>query len=172
MDLLQPWLVERIIDEGIAKSDLDLVRETGLIMIGVALIGMIGGVLCGVFAIRASQGFGADLRSSLSRKVQELTFSNLGRLETGSPITPLTNDVTQLTEVVAMLLRIMVRTRPAPRIVFPFICGKRRWVPEISPYHKISREPSVLEDSEVNVHECTDYPGTMTHPTASFHYSA
>ena len=109
MDLLQPWLVERIIDEGVAKSDLDVVRETGLIMIAVALVGMVGGVLCGVYAVRASQGFGADLRSSLFRKVQDLSFGNLDRLETGSLITRLTNDVTQLTEMVAMLLRIMVR---------------------------------------------------------------
>ena len=109
MDLLQPLLIERIIDEGIAQSDLDIVRETGLIMIGVALIGMIGGVLCGVFAIRAAQGFGADLRGSLFRKVQDLSFGNLDRLETGGLITRLTNDVTQLTEMVGMLLRIMVR---------------------------------------------------------------
>ena len=109
MDLLQPWLIERIIDEGVAQSDLDLVRETGLIMIGVALVGMIGGVFCGVFAVRAAQGFGADLRGSLFRKVQDLSFGNLDKLETGGLITRLTNDVTQLTDTVAMLLRVMVR---------------------------------------------------------------
>src|SRR5690606_24339336 len=109
MDLLQPWLVQRIIDEGIAKSDLAVVRQTGLLMVGVATIGMITGALCGVFAIRAAQGFGADLRSTLFRKVQTLSFGNLDRLETGSLITRLTNDVTQLTEMVAMLLRIMIR---------------------------------------------------------------
>lgn len=109
LDLLQPWLIARIIDEGVTKSDIDVVRQTGLIMIGVATLGMITGVLCSVFAIRASQGFGADLRGSLFRKVQDLSFGNLDRLETGGLITRLTNDVTQLTETVAMLLRIMVR---------------------------------------------------------------
>ncbi len=109
MDLLQPRLVERIIDEGIARNDGAMVRDTALLMLGVALIGMIGGVLCGVFAIRASQGFGADLRGTLFRKVQSLSFSNLDDLETGSLVTRLTNDVTQLTDTVAMLLRIMVR---------------------------------------------------------------
>src|SRR5690606_24935534 len=109
MDLLQPRLVERIIDEGIAQNDGAMVRDTALLMLGVALIGMIGGVLCGVFAIQASQGFGADLRGTLFRKVQSLSFSNLDDLETGSLVTRLTNDVTQLTDTVAMLLRIMVR---------------------------------------------------------------
>ncbi len=109
MDLLQPRLVERIIDEGIAQNDGVVVRNTALLMLGVALVGMVGGVLCGIFAVRASQGFGADLRGTLFRKVQSLSFSNLDELETGSLVTRLTNDVTQLTDTVAMLLRIMVR---------------------------------------------------------------
>ncbi len=109
LDLLQPWLIARIIDDGIANSNDDLVRDTGLIMIGVATLAMIVGVSCSIFAVRASQGFGADLRGALFGKVQQLSFGNLDRLETGGLITRLTNDVTQLTETVAMLLRIMVR---------------------------------------------------------------
>ena len=57
-------------------------------MLGVAVIGLIGGILCGVFAIQASQGFGADLRGTLFRKVQSLSFSNLDHLETGSAYHP------------------------------------------------------------------------------------
>ena len=109
MDLLQPRLMQRIIDEGIARNDAGTVVRTGLLMVGVALIGLAGGMLCGVAAIRASQGFGADLRGTLFGKVQALSFGNLDRLETGSLITRLTTDVTQLVDVVAMLLRIMVR---------------------------------------------------------------
>lgn len=109
MDLMQPRLVQRIIDDGIAKNDMDLVRETAILMMLFTIVGAIGGSLCGVFAIKAAQGYGADLRSDLFRKVQGLSFGNLDRLETGSLITRLTNDVTQLTELIAMLLRIMVR---------------------------------------------------------------
>lgn len=108
-DLFQPRLIERIIDQGIEQNDLVVVRNTAMLMIAVALVGMIGGVLCGVFAIRASQGFGADLRGTLFRKVQSLSFANIDQLETGSLITRLTNDVTQLIEMIAMMLRIMVR---------------------------------------------------------------
>lgn len=109
MDLMQPRLLQRIIDEGIAQSNMAVVLNTGGWMIGVALIGLVGGMGCTVFAILAGQGFGADLRGDLFRKVQQLSFGNLDRLETGALITRLTNDVTQVMEIVMMLLRIMVR---------------------------------------------------------------
>jgi len=109
MDLMQPRMIQRIVDEGIAQLDMAVVVNTGLLMIGLALIGAIGGVGCTVFSVLASQGFGTDLRSALFRKVQSLSFGNLDKLETGQLITRLTNDVTQVQEVVSMLLRIMVR---------------------------------------------------------------
>jgi ATP-binding cassette subfamily B protein len=109
MDLMQPRMIQRIVDEGIAQLDLNVVIQTGLLMIGLALLGAIGGVGCTVFTMIASQGFGADLRDALFRKVQSLSFGNLDRLETGQIITRLTNDVTQAQEVVSMMLRIMVR---------------------------------------------------------------
>ncbi len=109
MDLLQPRLIQRIVDVGLARSDLNVVVSTGATMVAVALIGLIGGMGCTVFAVLASQGFGTDLRGTLFRKVQELSFGNLDRLETGKLVTRLTNDVTQVQDVVMMLLRVMVR---------------------------------------------------------------
>ncbi len=109
MDLLQPRMIQRIVDQGIAQLDLGIVANTGLLMVGLALIGAVGGVGCTVFAMLAAQGFGTDLRSALFRKVQSLSFGNLDKLETGQLITRLTNDVTQVQEIVAMMLRIMVR---------------------------------------------------------------
>jgi ATP-binding cassette subfamily B multidrug efflux pump len=109
MDLLQPRLIQRIIDEGIARNDMSTVLTTGAWMIAVAIIGLAGGLGCGVYAIMAGQYFGADLRSAVFRKTQSLSFGNLDKLETGGLITRLTNDVTQVQEVVMMMLRIMVR---------------------------------------------------------------
>ncbi len=109
MDLTQPQLIQRIVDQGIAHHALGVVVTTGLWMVGCALIGLAGGMGCTVFAILAGQAFGADLRGALFRKVQTLSFGNLDRLETGGLITRLTNDVTQVTEVVMIMLRIMVR---------------------------------------------------------------
>ncbi|MGA9347539.1 MAG: ABC transporter ATP-binding protein [Anaerolineae bacterium] len=109
MDLMQPRLVQRIVDEGIARLDMSVVTNTGLLMVGLALVGAAGGLGCTVFATMAAQGFGADLRHALFRHVQSFSFGNLDDLETGQLITRLTNDVTQVQQVVAMMLRIMVR---------------------------------------------------------------
>ena len=109
MDLMQPRLIQRIVDDGIARGDMSLVVSTGLWMLGLAIVGLIGGVACAVYAIMAGQHFGADLRGTLFRKVQALSFGNLDHLDTGGLITRLTNDVTQVQEVVMMMLRIMVR---------------------------------------------------------------
>ncbi len=109
MDLMQPRMVERIIDEGIARLDLNLVLQTGLLMFGLAVIGALGGSSNGFFAESAVQAFGADLREALFRRVQIFSFGNLDELETGQLITRLTNDVTQVQEALLMILRILVR---------------------------------------------------------------
>lgn len=109
MDLLQPTLIAHIIDDGIARQDTAFVVRTSGWMVTAALVGLMGGMVCTLFAILAAQGFGADLRHALFGKVQTLSFGNLDHLETGKLITRLTNDVTQVQELVAMALRIMVR---------------------------------------------------------------
>lgn len=109
MDLMQPRMVQRIVDEGIAHLNLPLVIQTGLLMVGLACVGALGGMSNGIFAEMTAQGFGADLRDTLFRKVQTFSFGNLDELETGQLITRLTNDVTQVQEAVVMILRMLVR---------------------------------------------------------------
>ena len=109
MDVLQPRLIQSIIDQGIGRHDQAHVVHTGLAMLGVALVGILGGVLCTVFAVWVSEGYAADLRRALFAKVQTLSFANLDTLETGALITRLTNDVTQVQNLVMAMLRFMVR---------------------------------------------------------------
>ena len=109
MDLMQPRMVQRIVDEGIARLDLNLVIQTGLLMFSLAVIGASGGMSNGIFAEIAAQGFAADLREFLFRKVQTFSFGNLDELETGQLITRLTNDVTQVQDAIVMIVRILVR---------------------------------------------------------------
>ncbi|HMB21188.1 MAG TPA: ABC transporter ATP-binding protein, partial [Anaerolineales bacterium] len=109
MDLMQPRMVQRIVDEGIARLDLNLVLHTGLLMFGLAIVGAFGGMSNGIFAEMSAQAFAADLREALFRKVQTFSFGNLDELETGQLITRLTNDVTQVQEALVMILRILVR---------------------------------------------------------------
>jgi ATP-binding cassette, subfamily B, multidrug efflux pump len=108
-DLLQPALMSRIINTGIGIGDTAYILKTGLVMLGVALLGMAGGTGCTVFAVKASQNFGTDLRTGLFRKVQSFSFANLDKLKTGSVITRLTNDVMQVQQLVLTMLRMMVR---------------------------------------------------------------
>lgn len=109
LDLQQPRLLQTIIDQGIARSDSNFVIHTCLLMLGLAFLGVWAGVGCGFFSVLASQGFGGDLRGALFRKVQTLSFGNLDQLQTGALITRLTNDVSQVQDLVMMMLRMMVR---------------------------------------------------------------
>jgi ATP-binding cassette subfamily B protein len=97
------------VDVGIANLDLGVVVRTGALMIGLALIGAVGGMTNGIFAVKASQGFGADLGDTLFRKVQTLSFANLDELETGQLVTNLTNDVNQVQLALHQMLRILIR---------------------------------------------------------------
>ncbi|TVY08122.1 ABC transporter ATP-binding protein [Paenibacillus cremeus] len=109
MDLLQPKLMASIVDQGVLTGDLAHIQKTGLLMAGIALIGLIGGVGCTIFSSFASQYFGADVRKDLFHQIQSLSFQKLDQFHTGSLITRLTNDVTQAQTFVQMLLRFMVR---------------------------------------------------------------
>uniref|UniRef100_A0A7C3RK63 ABC transporter ATP-binding protein n=1 Tax=Dictyoglomus thermophilum TaxID=14 RepID=A0A7C3RK63_DICTH len=108
-DLYQPTLLAHIVDNGILKNNFSLILNTGLIMLGIAFIGMIGGVGCTVFSSLASQYFGRDLRNELFKRVQKFSFKNIDKFHTSSLITRLTNDVNQVQTLVMMSLRIMVR---------------------------------------------------------------
>jgi ATP-binding cassette subfamily B protein len=109
MDLMQPLMMKRIIDVGIATGGTAVVLRSGALMVVFALLGAVGGVGCTVFAVRAAMRYGADLRAALYSKIQTLSFGNLDRLGTGHLVTRLTNDVTQVQDAVLMALRILVR---------------------------------------------------------------
>ena len=108
-DLLQPTLMARIVDRGIAGGNTDVILETGTLMIAVAVLGVGGGMGCTFFACLASQNFGAGLRTALFAKTQSFSFKNLDAFSTASLITRLTNDVTQVQNIVLAMLRMMVR---------------------------------------------------------------
>lgn len=108
-DLIQPALMAQIIDKGIASGNIYFIVRTGLLMVATALIGMIGGIGCTIFASNAAQNFSADLRTDLFKKVQSFSFEDLDKFKTASLITRLTNDVVQVQNVVLAMLRTLVR---------------------------------------------------------------
>ncbi len=109
LELMQPRLVQRIVDEGIARGDLDLVIETGLWMLGLAIGGVLFGIGNAWFGVWVAQRVETDVRSALFGKIQSLSFGNLDKLSTGHLITRLTNDVRQVGEVARLILRILSR---------------------------------------------------------------
>lgn len=115
MDLLQPMLMARIIDLGVKTGDVGFILTSGLGMLGIAFIGVAGGLGCVALSNIAAQNFAADLRLDIFKKVQSYSFSELDRFRTGSLITRLTNDVAQVQMVVAMMMRLMIR---APLLFF------------------------------------------------------
>lgn len=98
-----------IVDQGIETGDVAFIIHTGLKMVGIALIGVAGGIGCTIAASIASQSFGADLRTALFEKVQSFSFANLNRFKTSSLITRLTHDVVQIQNAVMISLRMLVR---------------------------------------------------------------
>ncbi|MWV46467.1 ATP-binding cassette domain-containing protein [Paenibacillus sp. HJL G12] len=105
MDLWLPALMASIVNNGIIAGDLAYIQRTGLLMLGVAFIGLLGGVGCTIFSSYASQNVSMDLRNSLFTKIQTFSFRNIDELKTGSLITRLTNDVVQVQTFVQMMLR-------------------------------------------------------------------
>ncbi len=110
MDLQQPNYMADIVDIGIANGDINYVFGKLLAMLGIAFIGMIGGIGNCYTSSVAAIGFGTDIRSAAFRKIQTFSFSNLDRFQTSSLITRLTNDITQLQNVVTMSLAMMIRS--------------------------------------------------------------
>lgn len=108
-DLIQPRLMARIVDIGVASRDLGYVYATGAMMIGIALVGLLGGTGATIFSCTAAQYFGRDLREALFAKVQSYSFEELDSFKTASLITRLTNDVQQIQHIVMLSLRMLVR---------------------------------------------------------------
>lgn len=114
-EVVLPKLMSMIINYGCGQAENVAAKGTGYIigvgavMIVTALLMMLGGVLGAYFAVKASVNFSADLRRDVFGKVQRFSFANIEKFSTGSLVTRLTNDITNMQNVVEMSLRMMLR---------------------------------------------------------------
>ena len=110
-EMLMPFMLSVVINAG-EDGTLTVTKSIliALGMIGIAVMMMVGGVGGAYFGAKASVNFAADLRADVYRKVQEFSFKNIDKFSTGSLVTRLTNDVTQLQNFVNMLLRMALRS--------------------------------------------------------------
>lgn len=103
-------IIDKAVVENVPTGDWKTVVLYALFMVVVAILMMLGGVGGAYFGAKASVNFGADLRQDIYNKVQEFSFSNIDKFNTGSLITRLTNDVTILQNFINMLLRMCLRS--------------------------------------------------------------
>ena len=109
-EVLLPKMMSLIINEGIkGGAGSGYIITHGIIMVLLALCMMGGGVLGAYFAVKASVNFAGDLRKDIFAKVQQFSFANIEKFSTGSLVTRLTNDITNLQNVISMALRMLLR---------------------------------------------------------------
>lgn len=108
-DLMQPTIMSKIVDIGVAKKDMSYVVDMGIKMLIVTGIGALAAASRNIIATIVSQNFGTEMRADLFKKVQNLSFENIDRFEGGTLLTRMTNDVTQVQNFINGLMRIFVK---------------------------------------------------------------
>ncbi|WP_310550166.1 ABC transporter ATP-binding protein [Paenibacillus glufosinatiresistens] len=109
VELSQPLLISKIIDEGIRQRDAGTVWMWGGVLLASAAVAFAAGILSSFFAAHTSQGFAFDLRDKLYSRIQRFSYETFSRFAASSLITRLTGDVGQLQDTLFMSLRFMTR---------------------------------------------------------------
>lgn len=116
MDLVQPGIMSQIVDNGVlginngGLADLRLIWKLGLEMIVLVLLGGLCGSLNNVFVHMSGQNIGNEIRKDCFGKIMTFSFPQLDRFGTGSLVTRVTNDITQVQNFVSQFVRGMIRT--------------------------------------------------------------
>ena len=109
MDLSIPRLIQRIIDQGIAKNNQPLVIQTAVLMIGISIMSTLIAIANNIFSVQVGEGVARDLREALFLKIQTYSYGNLDRQKTGQLMVRLTSDVSALKSLTQISLRIGTR---------------------------------------------------------------
>ncbi|MCM1045823.1 MAG: ABC transporter ATP-binding protein/permease [Candidatus Gastranaerophilales bacterium] len=127
MEMVIPYLMASIIDDGVNAGDMGHIFRVGGLMLVAALIGLLGGLMGGRFGAKASTGLAKNLRESMYNNIQTFSFSNIDKFSTAGLVTRLTTDVTNIQNAYQMMLRMMMRA-PASMIcalIMAFLINKR-----------------------------------------------
>lgn len=108
-DLLQPTILAKIIDVGIANKDFGYLINKGLLMIGITIAGAIFAILRSIISTNVSQKFARDLRSDMFAHINSYSFENIDKITRGSLITRSTNDINQVQQFINGLMRIIIK---------------------------------------------------------------
>lgn len=126
-EIVLPKCMSMIINVGTVEGNVPFIVKMGLLMVGTAVLMALGGIGGAYFGAKASINFAADMRKDAFSKVQQYSFANIDKFSTGSLVTRLTNDITQVQNLVNMMLRMMLR---APgmligAVIMAFIMNRR-----------------------------------------------
>src|SRR5450432_1063608 len=108
-EIVQPYLMSDIVDQGIRQKSLHYILQTGGIMVILSLLAIVANIGNIYYSSHASVGFAAELRKNLFNKIQQFSFSNLDKFSSASLVTRITNDVNILQDVIMMSLRMLIR---------------------------------------------------------------
>lgn len=108
-EVLMPYFMSLIINEGVSNRNVSYIVGIGLTMVLTAFIMMAGGIGGAYFGAKGAISFAADVRRDVFLKIQKFSFANIDKFSTGSLVTRLTNDITQMQNLVNMALRMMLR---------------------------------------------------------------
>lgn len=109
MEVFIPLLMSKIVDVGLANSDIKYVVKVGLIMLLSSFLALFFGMTSGKTAAKASTGFSKNLRKAMYDKIQTYSFSNIDKFSTSGLVTRLTTDVTNVQNAYQMCIRVLVR---------------------------------------------------------------
>ncbi|ANS52326.1 multidrug ABC transporter (plasmid) [Bacillus thuringiensis] len=109
MDLIQPTIMQRIIDIGIANKDFHYVIKMGLLVIAAAAIGLVSGLGCMVYSTKTAVNFATDIRKDVFEKIETFSSKNRDSFGIGKLLTIVTNDITTIQSAMKMTLRVLVR---------------------------------------------------------------
>lgn len=109
MEILIPLLLSMLIDNGIAKGDINQMIIIGICLVVSATLSLVFGVISGKCAAKASSGFARNLREDIYNKIQDFSFFNIDKFSTSSLITRLTTDITNIQQAYMMTIKAAVR---------------------------------------------------------------
>ena len=110
MDLRLVQQMAVLVNEGVMLQNMEVIKSVGLQMVITLFFGISGGILCGVFTNLAAQNYGNDLRKDTFKHIVDLSYEQTDSFSTGSLVTRLTNDITQVQNMVSMSMRMFIRT--------------------------------------------------------------
>lgn len=109
MEVLIPFQMAKIIDNGIQNGDLSYIVKMGVILVIMAMVALFFGVQAGNYAAVAAAGYAKNLRHDIFYKIQEFSFKNIDNFSTSSLVTRLTTDITNVQMAYMMSIRLLAR---------------------------------------------------------------